>query len=94
MNDEFDFQEYMEAQTDAIEVAKWLLGEKLGRDPGDEFVVQWIRDNAEEFRRNWPTYSAVWREKKLKLHNHDQDSWTTFIITSSKSTTRSLKKTN
>lgn len=71
MNDEFDFQEYMEAQTDAIEVAKWLLGEKLGRDPGDEFIVQWIRDNAEEFRRNWPTYSAVWREKKLKLHDHD-----------------------
>ena len=71
MNDEFDFQEYMEAQTDAIEVAKWLLGEKLGRDPGDEFVVQWIQDNAMEFRRSLPTYSAVWREKKLKLHDHD-----------------------
>ena len=35
MNQE-EFKEFMSAQTDAIEVAKWLLGEKLGRDPGQE----------------------------------------------------------
>ena len=36
--DQEEFKEFMAAQTDAIEVAKWLLGEKLGYDPGEEFV--------------------------------------------------------
>ena len=65
MTDE-EFKEFMQAQKEAIEVAKWLLGEKIGRDPGQEFVVQWIRENAEEFRNNWPTYSAEWRESHNK----------------------------
>lgn len=60
MNQE-EFKEFMAAQTDAIEVAKWLLGEKLGRDPGQEFVMQWIKEHGQEFRDNWPTYSAEWR---------------------------------
>lgn len=60
---ETEFKEFMAAQKEAIEVAKWLLGEKLGRDPGQEFVMQWIRDNAENFRANWPSYSAEWRAK-------------------------------
>jgi hypothetical protein len=60
---ETEFKEFMVAQKEAIEVAKWLLGEKLGRDPGQEFVMQWIRDNAENFRANWPSYSAEWRAK-------------------------------
>ena len=37
-----EFKDFMEAQTDAIEVAKWLLGEKLGYDPGPEYVKRWI----------------------------------------------------
>lgn len=61
--DREEFKEFMEAQKDAIDVAKWLLGEKIGRDPGDEFVMEWIRENAEEFRRNWPSYSAEWKER-------------------------------
>lgn len=62
MNQE-EFKEFMAAQTDAIEVAKWLLGEKLGRDPGQEFVMQWIKEHGQAFRDNWPTYSAEWRAK-------------------------------
>ena len=53
----------MAAQTDAIEVAKWLLGEKHGRDPGQEFVMQWIKEHGQAFRDNWPTYSAEWHAK-------------------------------
>lgn len=52
MNQE-EFKEFIAAQTDAIEVAKWLLGEKLGRDPGQEFVMQWIKEHGQEFRDNW-----------------------------------------
>ena len=39
-----EFKDFMDAQKDAIEVAKWLWGEKIGRDPGDEFVIKWIKD--------------------------------------------------
>ena len=42
-----EFKDFMAAQTEAIEIAKWLLGEKLGRDPGPEFVLKWIKENAE-----------------------------------------------
>lgn len=62
--DQEEFKEFMEAQTDAIEVAKWLLGEQLGRDPGQEFVFQWIRENGKDFRDNWENYKAAWRAKK------------------------------
>lgn len=68
MTDE-EFKEFMAAQTDAIEVAKWLWGEKIGRDPGDEFVIKWIKENGQDFRDNWPTYSAEWREKKKQKMN-------------------------
>ena len=63
-----EFKDFMEAQTDAIEVAKWLLGEKLGYDPGPEYIKQWILENGESFRQNWPTYSAEWHEKKQSMN--------------------------
>lgn len=63
--DQEEFKEFMAAQTDAIEVAKWLLGEKLGYDPGDEFVKKWILENGQDFRNNWETYKAVWYAKKV-----------------------------
>ena len=63
--DQEEFKEFMAAQTDAIEVAKWLLGEKLGYDPGEEFVKTWILENGQDFRNNWETYKAVWYAKKV-----------------------------
>lgn len=61
-----EFKEFLEAQKEAIEVAKWYLGEKLGRDPGQEFVQQWIKEHAKEFRDNWPSYSAEYRANHKK----------------------------
>lgn len=58
-----EFKDFMAAQTEAIEIAKWLLGEKLGRDPGPEFVLGWIKENAEEFRKNWPIHYKEWKER-------------------------------
>lgn len=63
-----EFKDFMDAQTDAIEVAKWLWGEKIGRDPGDEFVIKWIKENAEDFRKNWPANYEKWKKKKQSLH--------------------------
>lgn len=61
-----EFKEFLEAQKEAIEVAKWYLGEKIGRDPGQEFVQQWINEHAKEFRDNWPSYSAEYRKHHPK----------------------------
>lgn len=61
-----EHREFMLAQKEAIEVAKWLLGEKIGHDPGDEFVIEWIKENAAKFRRDWPAHSAEWRASHNK----------------------------
>ena len=37
MTDE-EHKEFMDAQIKKIEVDKWLEGERIGRDPGDEYV--------------------------------------------------------
>ena len=50
---EDNFNEYMLSQVHAIDEAKWLEGCKIGRDPGDNFILDWISKNAEGFRTNW-----------------------------------------
>jgi hypothetical protein len=45
-----DEKEFMQKQIAEIEREKWLEGERIGRDPGEEFVREWIKKHAEEFR--------------------------------------------
>ena len=45
-----DEKEFMKKQIEEIEREKWLEGERIGRDPGEEFVREWIKKHAEEFR--------------------------------------------
>lgn len=52
MSDE-EHKEFMDAQIKKIEVDKWLEGERIGRDPGDEYVKKWIREEAAKFRKKW-----------------------------------------
>lgn len=47
------FKKFIDTETKIIEVSKWLAGEKMGRDPGDEYVVKWINDHAKELREAW-----------------------------------------
>lgn len=61
-----EFKEFLEAQKEAIDVWKWFLGEKIGRDPGQEGVREWIRQHAQEFRDSWPSYSAEYRKRHPK----------------------------
>lgn len=52
--DNKEFSEYMKAQVDAMNLAKWYEGERIGRDPGEEFLRQWVTNgSAEAFRRYW-----------------------------------------
>lgn len=47
------FREFMEAQVHEIEVAKWLEGERIHQDPGEDFVAWWIKTYAKAFREHW-----------------------------------------
>jgi len=48
-----DLNNFVKAEVEAIEIAKWLAGEQLKDDPGDEFVSQWIQKHAKEFKQKW-----------------------------------------
>jgi hypothetical protein len=67
MNDNTIITINRECGTGGGEIAR-LLGEKLGYDPGPEYVKKWILENGESFRQNWPTYSAEWHEKKQSMN--------------------------
>lgn len=48
-----DFTAYMLAQTQALEVAKWIEGERIGCDPGIQFCLSWIKKNGQKFREEY-----------------------------------------
>lgn len=47
------FTEYMHDQINQIEIDKWLEGERICRDPGQQFVREWINKNSLKFRTEW-----------------------------------------
>jgi|GEM_PF-6341069 len=59
-----DQHTFVKAEIKAIEIAKWLAGEKLNKDPGDEFILVWIRDHAKEFRKKWKTSKCQYCSKE------------------------------
>ena len=44
---------FMQVQRRKIEIDKWLEGCRIGRDPGSEYVLNWIQNNGREFRQIW-----------------------------------------
>jgi len=44
---------FLNAQKKRIEIEKWLEGERNHKDPGHEFVIEWIKHNAAWFREKW-----------------------------------------
>ena len=46
-------KKFVKAQIKRIEIDKWLEGVKIKNDPGQEFVLNWIGENAPEFRYSW-----------------------------------------
>jgi hypothetical protein len=48
-----EFDKFMKLECNVINYWKWLEGERIGRDPGQEFVMNWIRTSAAEFRLGW-----------------------------------------
>ena len=48
-----EHQNFMRDQIHQIEVDKWLYGEQIGRDPGNEYVMWWIKTHAAQYRAEW-----------------------------------------
>ncbi|MCX6567291.1 MAG: hypothetical protein NTW38_12875 [Candidatus Aminicenantes bacterium] len=45
------FARFLEKQRKKIDEEKWIEGTRICRDPGQEFVTNWINKNAEKFRK-------------------------------------------
>ncbi len=45
--------EFMRSQKKRIEEDRWFEGCRINKDPGSEFVLNWIRLNAGLFRKSW-----------------------------------------
>jgi len=48
-----DKNNFINAEVKAIEIAKWLAGERMKKDPGNDFVSQWIQNKAKKYRQKW-----------------------------------------
>ena len=46
-------QVFMLNQIKVIDEAKWLEGCNRNEDPGQDFIIEWIHNNAAEFRKVW-----------------------------------------
>jgi hypothetical protein len=53
-----EFKLFIEAEKTAIEISKWLEGERINRDPGEEFVKHWIKQHAKKFKDDWDKSSC------------------------------------
>jgi len=48
-----DFKQFLLDQKEEILKYKWCQGVKLGHDPGDAAVVEWVEKNAARFREEY-----------------------------------------
>jgi hypothetical protein len=64
-----DFKEFIDAERQAIEVAKWIQGEKIQSDPGKPFAAQWIQQHAKNFKEAWDKSCCKLCKKKCKHNN-------------------------
>lgn len=46
-------KKYLSAQLYQIDVDKWLEGIRRNCDPGECYVLDWIKNNASKFRQEW-----------------------------------------
>ena len=68
------FCKFLHTEMKTIDEAKWYYGEKIKRDPGQEYIVDWINRNAKEWREKWEAsvcqHCISWMEcgEKLKIN--------------------------
>jgi hypothetical protein len=63
-----DFLKFINTETKIIEISKWIAGEKMGCDPGQPYISDWIEKHSMELRAAW-NLSKCKTCKKGCLHN-------------------------
>ena len=59
-----EMQAFLAAQKHAMEEHKWIESEKVGHDLGQACLLEWVKEHAEGFRRDYNERMA--REKTEK----------------------------
>ena len=47
------FIRFNDVEIRRIEIDKWCLGCEIKQDPGQRFILDWIKENAKSFRESW-----------------------------------------
>lgn len=47
------FCKFLKSEMKKIDEDKWYEGERTCRDPGQEYIIDWINRNAKEWRDGW-----------------------------------------
>ena len=53
MDEQEAFRNYLQVQMNLIDIDKWNEGMRLHKDPGEEFVREWVEKHAKEFHIKW-----------------------------------------
>ena len=48
-----ELEKFIKAEIHKIDIDKWIFGEQIKRDPGREYILEWIDKNAPNFRQSW-----------------------------------------
>ena len=58
--------EFLKSEIIKIEIDKWDEGIRRCSDPGEDYVMQWVHDNAKWFRETWD--ASCCKRCKNNLH--------------------------
>jgi len=47
------FYKFIEVERKKIEIDKWIEGQNMHCDPGEQYINDWVRRNAENWRNEW-----------------------------------------
>jgi hypothetical protein len=47
------FMKFIHNEKTKIDIEKWNKGIEIKRDPGQEYIIEWINKNAKWFRESW-----------------------------------------
>ena len=65
------FCKYLKSEMKKIDEDKWYEGERIRRDPGQEYIIDWINRNAKEWKEKWEKskcqHCSFWLECGHKL---------------------------
>jgi len=79
---EYVFAKFIEIEMKKIDLDKYFQGIKIHKDPGQDYVMQWIDNNSANFRKKWEESDCKscshWKKcginmcKDCQLYFHDE----------------------